>query len=346
MVASGRTLVLQIVDRASERLAPAAIARSLGLPVSEESRAAVRAFIQSGLPLHGPGLSRAIARIRSTDRLSIPERARLAAVLEGKELLDSDGLWDRLVDIAGGGDRADEGSRRGARDHHAHSEGEADSDEQPPGEEPGRPTPRPDAGDDGRAPIDPSTRGEPGERSSRATDDPGVLAIAKALRQALAGSERADDPVQLFNHRPGREEQWIVVPIELAGAPGFRASVRIRVPPGIASAGPERGAPPAPADEEPSRAARGAGFLEAVIDIRDGESRWTFALLPHGKSLRAVVLAAPGQRSTDRSSWGALARRLARLGIDFDLRPMSKDSNDGFSTAESDVIIRSVDSRA
>ncbi len=320
VVSTGRTLVLRTLERPAgpaERLDAGALARSHGLPSGHDSEAVIRAFVRSGLPLQAERLSLALRRVRSSPRLTVAERARLAAVLEDKGLLDANAAWDRAVVGAGGGssddgrDGADERGR-GAGEHN-----------------------------------DPDRRGSDDRHDSDASDpaqdapddSPQQPAIAAAeVETAFRAGPEADDLLQLVNHRAGRDDTWVLVPIEFGSGVDLSASVRMRL-------------------RHPSGGGAASGaqprFLEAVLDVRSAGGRWTFAIHPAGGSLRVNALATPGaseldasDRTVDAPPWSELAERLGRLGIDFDHSLMSKDSNDGFSTEESAAIIQSIDSRA
>ena len=125
----------------------------------------------------------------------------------------------------------------------------------------------------------------------------------------------------------------MIVPLRFEGVEGFSASLKIRLP----------------GERETNESVSGR-FREAVIDVRCGDERWTFGVLPAGSSVRVVALASPDQAdgagNRDDFAWSALRERLSKLGIDFASLIMSKDSNDGFSTADEPGILRSVDSRA
>ncbi len=314
VVSTGRTLVLRTLERPAERLDATALARAHSLPPGSDSEAVVRAFVRSGLPLQAERLALALRRVRSTLRLSVAERARLAAVLEDKGLLDAREAWDRSIVGAGGG--TDDGRREeesGGRDRRS-------------------------SGDRRRGTSDDEVdRGKPIDQAglpTEANEHPeGGVEVSEAFRPG----DHADDVLQLVNHRSGREDAWILVPIEFAEGADLHASVRMRL---------RHPSEPGAADE-PAR------FLEAVLDVRSGGQRWTFGIRPIGESLRVNALAAP-QRAGESSPsgggggppWDELAERLQRIGIDFDLTLMSKDSNDGFSTEESADIIQSIDSRA
>lgn len=311
VVSTGRTLVLRTLERPTEPLDAAALARAHSLPAGTDSEAVVRAFVRSGLPLQAERLALALRRIRSSQRLSVAERARLAAVLEDKGLLDAQEAWDRAVVGAGGGS-ADE-KRDGARGDDAPSGGRDDQQ--------GRDTPAEQADD-------------PSDGSSDAAD---LVIGVDDLREAFRAGGEADDVLQLVNHRRGREDAWILVPIEFRGDVDLHASVRLRLrhPSAVNAPG------------EPPR------FLEAVLDVRSEGRRWTFAIRPSGDSLRVNALASPEVAADSPSGgtgggppWDELAERLRQIGIDFDHTLMSKDSNDGFSTEESVAIIQSIDSRA
>ncbi len=287
VVRSGPSLVLRTVESRPVPLDSAALARSHGLPAGAE--AVVRAFVQSGLPLQNERLALAWRMVRSSSRLSISERARLAAVLEDKGLLGSRAVYDRAVAAAGG-------DHEQRRDQHARDQDDS---------------------------------AEERRHESASADD--VVALAEGLRRAFGREDENGDLLQLINHRAGREENWVIVPLEFVDAPQFTASVKMRLP--LPAAGSEGGPP---------------GFAEAILDVRDEANRWTFGIRPAERTLRVTLLAAPaevsGSESDLRPALAPLERRLDALGLFFDLLPMSKDSNDGFSHDERPAIIRRVDS--
>ncbi|MFW5776757.1 MAG: hypothetical protein ACOCZB_05665 [Spirochaetota bacterium] len=322
VVSTGRTLVLRTLERPAERLDAGALARSHGLPSGPESEAVIRSFVRSGLPLQAERLALALRRVRSSPRLTVAERARLAAVLEDKGLLDANAAWDRAVVGAGGGSSHDE---RGGTDERGRDAGEHN--------EPDR------RGSDDRHDSDSSDPAPDAPGNSPQEPAIGAADVEAAFR---AGPE-ADDLLQLVNHRAGRDDTWVMVPLEFGPGVDLSASVRMRLrhPTGAAATGGSGATGAAASGAQPY-------FLEAVLDVRSAGGRWTFAIHPTGGSLRVNVLAEPTapDGTYDAPPWSELARRLARLGIDFDHGLMSKDSNDGFSTEESAAIIESIDSRA
>mgnify|MGYP006290489769 CR=1 FL=1 len=314
VVSTGRTLVLRTLERPAERLDAGALARSHGLPSGHDSEAVIRAFVRSGLPLQAERLALALRRVRSSPRLTVAERARLAAVLEDKGLLDANAAWDRAVVGAGGGSSDDE---RGGADERGRGAGEHNDPDR--------------RGSDDRHDSDASDPAQDAPGESPQQPAIGAAEVEGAFR---AGPE-ADDLLQLVNHRAGRDDTWVLVPIEFGSGVDLSASVRMRLrhPSGSAATG------GAASGGQPR-------FLEAVLDVRSAGGRWTFAIHPAGGSLRVNVLATPGASELEAPPWSELAERLGRLGIDFDHSLMSKDSNDGFSTEESAAIIQSIDSRA
>lgn len=319
VVSTGRTLVLRTLERPAERLDAGALARSHGLPSGHDSEAVIRAFVRSGLPLQAERLALALRRVRSSTRLTVAERARLAAVLEDKGLLDANAAWERAVVGAGGG--SSDGERGGAdeRDRGAGEHNDPDR-----------------RGSDDRHDSDASDPAQDAPGDSPQQPAIGAAEVEAAFR---AGPE-ADDLLQLVNHRAGRDDTWVLVPIEFGSGVDLSASVRMRL------RHPSGGTGGAAAGGQPR-------FLEAVLDVRSAGGRWTFAIHPAGGSLRVNVLATPGASELEATDgtveappWSELAERLGRLGIDFDHSLMSKDSNDGFSTEESAAIIQSIDSRA
>ena len=116
-VTTGRTYVGRAVTTSSLRIASpsseAAVTRpsvpvELGLPDSAASRAVIRAFVASGLPLFAHTLQRALRRVETdSSRLSLSERARLAALLEDRGLTDEQS-WATMSSLLGddsGGER-------------------------------------------------------------------------------------------------------------------------------------------------------------------------------------------------------------------------------------------------
>ena len=271
VIRTGANTLFRTLEHPPTAVDWAALARLHGLPGDAEP--VLRAFVRTGLPLLSERLALAWLRVRSAFRLSVPERARLAAVLEDKRLLDSPTVWERALAAASG----DAG-------HH-------------------------DRRDSG--------------------DRPGKQTLAEEIPNAFEGREDADDPLQLVNHIAGRDEHWIVVPLAFEGAPEFSATVKMRFPRN-AGAGSTPG-----------------GFIDAVLDIRNAEQRWTFGLVPMGDELRVVMLALPAD--TERVSadlagdFGPLQERLRMLGADLSVLPMPASTNDGFSLDDAADIMRAVD---
>lgn len=284
------TTVLRVLHNTAQDIS--SLVRSYA-PPGDNVDAVVRAFIRSSLALHGERLQLALRRVNSSDRLSVPERARLAAVLEGKGLLDSETVWERAIQTLSGSageGRGGHGERgRGGRE-------------------------------EGRDPADSS--------ESQETDDDTTPVLPESIRRAFTSEREATDALQLVNHTRDKGDQWIVVPLEFEGADDFSAAIKMRLP----------GSTTSP-----------ASFREAVLDVRDGERRWTFALLPTETAVRVVALEAPGTGDPGDDSgrlFASLRSRLEAIGIDFDHRPMSKDSNDGFSSEDGPTIMQGVDQEA
>ncbi len=295
VVRPGPTLILRTTDSHPVPLDSAALARSHGLPAGAE--AVIRAFVRSGLPLHGERLALAWRRVRTSSHLTTAERARIAAVLEEKGLLDSPPAFDRAIEAAGGAHEE--------RQRHRPSDRNVSAQE---------------------------SEREPAETAETVEDAP----LADSVRLAFEHANENTDLLQLINHRAGREANWIIVPLEFADEPHFSASVKLRMP---------------LATRDLPNTDR--GFVEAILDIRDEDRRWTFGIRPveaAGGSIRVTLLAAPSQVGGNedelRALFSPLRERLKALETLFDLRPMSKDSNDGFSHDEGESIIRRVESSA
>lgn len=306
VLSTGRTLVLRTLERPAERLDLPALVRAHSLPPGADSEAVVRAFIRSGLPLQAERLALALRRVRSSQRLSVAERARLAAVLEDKGLLDAQEAWSRAI-VGSGGGMADE--ERGGPGRHDTPGGKRDGDG---GEQ--------DGGD--------AAAGESDEASA-----PEEQVGSGEVREAFRAGSEAGDVLQLVNHRSGRDGAWILVPIEFSGDVDLSASVRMRLRhPSAAHASGEQ-----PRFLEAVLDVRSEGRRWTFAIHPAGESlRVNLLAAPENAS----------GGSDGEPPWNELSDRLQRIGIDFDTALMSKDSNDGFSTEESPDIIQSIDSRA
>lgn len=153
---------------------------------------------------------------------------------------------------------------------------------------------------------------------------------ADGVRAAFALGEKAETPLQLFNHMTGEGDHWIIVPISLAGGE-VRASLRIRVPRSYALGSD----PAAPA------------YREAVVVAENAGRRWVFGLQPSSEGTKVILLSEEGA-PWDAAAVGIdeLAERLKRAGANFHHAVISKDSNDGFSSADAPAIMASVDSNA
>jgi hypothetical protein len=320
-----------------------ALARSHGLN-SVEGEAVLAGFIRTGLPLAPDRLQLAMRRLRSAERLTVAERARLAAILEDKGLLDSDVLWERAVEAAGGEMRRDDpGSRGGDRDegerfqsHDDDPEGSGDEREDQGDEAQDRRDEVQDARDAGQDRSGQESGGEEGR-------DPGsdrgeglaraVPSLAEGLRRMLTTESPLWNALQLINHRRGRGDQWVVVPLRFRGADDFRASLRIR-------GGLDQRA------DTPDQVT----FREAILDVHDGDERWTFSLTNVDDRMAVTVLEVPeaviAGDDVPAELFQPLEAALGEHGVAFHHRLMSKDSNDGFSSQDVPAIIRSVDSRA
>jgi hypothetical protein len=99
--------------------------------------------------------------------------------------------------------------------------------------------------------------------------------LERAVRDAFSFSDSADHPLQLFNHIVGVGDHWIVVPVNVHGAP-ITATLRICVPRAFAL-GTDPASPP---------------VREATLAVEAGAQRWLFGLVPDGDGFRARILAA------------------------------------------------------
>ncbi len=172
------------------------------------------------------------------------------------------------------------------------------------------------------------------ESDDEPSDPEEAVPLAESLRLAVERGNEKSDLLQLINHQAGRQENWIIVPLEFANAPQLSASLKIRMP--------------LPAQDAPNASRT---LTEAIVDVRHDDRRWTFGIRPTGDpegSMRITLLAAPAEVGGDEDHLHAvlspLRNRLEALKMLFYLRPMSKDSNDGFSHDERESILRHVDS--
>jgi len=209
VVSTGRTTVLRTLERPPAPVDFGSLTRAHGLPRGD-AEAVVRAFVHSGLPLQSDRLALAWRRVSASERLSLAERARLAAVLEDKGLLDSVTVWERAVQSVSGGTQGSHGETRGdVPDEERGDEGRDDQDD------------RDGAGDDETDPV------------STSSDDVGIA--ASDIRAAFSATHDPSDALQLLNHSRGRLGNWVVIPLEFGGAKDFSAALKMRLPPGEAT---------------------------------------------------------------------------------------------------------------
>ncbi len=155
------------------------------------------------MPVGEADLTRAMRRVAAESRLGLTERARLAALLVDKGLIDGDAVWDAAVDALSGRGSRDEGAA--GDEHGRHRSGGRD---------------RSDGSDDGSTQFDLDAR-----------------ALAQSIREFVETPDQAGHPIHLFNHIAGRDH-WIVVPIAITESPAdaaaatharLRGSLRIRM---------------------------------------------------------------------------------------------------------------------
>ncbi|MFW5717220.1 MAG: hypothetical protein ACOC0Y_01380 [Spirochaetota bacterium] len=333
VVGSDRHLVLRTLGTTTAPVDVSSLARESGLPAATGS-SIVDAFIRSGLALRPERLQLALRRAVSeyppgTKRLSLAERARLAAVLEAKGLLDSDAVWVRAVAAVGGSGEEDLGSDAGSS---------GDAGERGPTSEQNRENEADEGREREESDRNSGHEAEPdGAEETAAAVEADVVVDARTIRRAFTAVRSADDPLQLLNHRQGGDDHWVIVPLEFAGVSGFHASVKIRFSQGDLS---DRPAGPRARERAP-------GYREAIVDVRSEDKRWTFAIEPAGGTVRVTALAGSAEADGEEAAhaFSDLESRLARLGIAFHHALMSKDSNDGFSSRDELDILRHVDSR-
>ncbi|TVQ24840.1 MAG: hypothetical protein EA382_08015 [Spirochaetaceae bacterium] len=320
-----RGVRLVVLGGASADATAAAFLRDAG-PIASEGRTAIGltvgpspqtgdagieqlilSFLRSGMPVGDADLTRAMRRVAAESRLGLTERARLAALLVDKGLIDGDAVWDAAVEALSGRGSRDEGragDERGRDRSGASNRGDGSGD----GSD--------DGSDDGSTRFDLDAR-----------------ALAQSIRGFVETPDEAGHPIHLFNHIAGRDH-WIVVPIALSGSPPdaaaatyprLRGSLRIRM-----------------TESRRSTTPRSFGFEEAVIVLDCDDRRWSIGLYRDRDALSATVLDAP----VDDAQLDDLSQRLARCGVRFRGRPAKNERPDGFSTRPGPSIIRRVDDLA
>jgi len=90
------------LQQPTANLGRADLPTELGLPDRAASDAVIRAFVRTGLPLSRSSLLRALRRAeRDDNRLSVRERARLAALLEERGI-EAESAWNEMSALLGG----------------------------------------------------------------------------------------------------------------------------------------------------------------------------------------------------------------------------------------------------
>lgn len=297
---AGSSLVLRILPRGAAPQAPPPhpLPRGQavpnlpipGYPGDQAARSAAAALLREGL---APD-ARALARVRRAalkDGESGGEAETLAARMEAKGIPSEEGALMELLSLSGGSSGGSGGDYRGGQDCRG---GRDDRREEGGGEAEGEATASPPP-----API--------GSPAPGALDRDFCLEVPEedfpsVLAELLAGlatrTGEGSDILSLFNHLPGPEGRWILVPFRFeADSVAFSGGLRIQLP--YARGGPGR-------IEADFKASRGSLAEDWSLSASFGGVR------PSSLRLEAPRGSAAGAAA--RSRLGELARSLAASG--------------------------------
>lgn len=158
--------------------------------------------------------------------------------------------------------------------------------------------------------------------------------LLDGVASSVTTSDEADDLLQLFNHVTANDDHWILIPLRVGNDQSRHATLRVHVPSQML--------------DLPSQRAISYDF--AILEVREGEEEWTFALRREGvghERLEILMVRQKG-RSPTRGELRRLETALMGLGACFrheddgDLGEVS----DGFSLPTTGDIIPNADIEA
>jgi hypothetical protein len=178
-------------------------------------------------------------------------------------------------------------------------------------------------------------------RDERGTEERGhrsgttVRERKKQLRDSVAASvvttDVPNDLLQLFNHVAGDQDHWMMIPLRASQSESQHATLRLHVPGHMLDSSPRKE----------------IDFDFAILDVKEGENEWTFALrrLEQGEQRLEVSLLREKGRSPTERERSAFEAALKRIGVSFSPETGSNEStpSDGFSQGASGDILPNAD---
>ena len=300
---SGRIILEHVREGESPLL------RSMELPQDESHRAALEAFVRSGLPLDPSAIAATARRIRS-EGADAAHIARLIAVLRGKGLPAH--LVDEIISVTGGEarDNSDEHrgeERHGDRDRDRGSRGDTDRDRGSRGDT----TRKSGTQRAGEPPLVEAGTVAAGTRRASGEADRRLAAAIKSLVQTPASTVR---PIHLLNHFREGTAHWALIPLAVEPFEAVTLAVRFG----------ETGA-----------------VDRATLRIRDGESRYQASWSPSGGPV-SLTASDTEAAHTAAHMIAPLVEALAPLGL-VPGEPRFEPRLDGFSDEPVEHILRTID---
>ena len=293
--------------------------RSMELPQDELHRAALEAFVRSGLPLDPSAIAATARRIRS-EGADAAYIARVIAVLRGKGLPAH--LVDEITSFTGGesSDSSDEhrqDERRGDAEGDRGFRGDAERDRASSGE---TERDRASRGDPARKPgatlsdepplVDAGTAAAGARRASAEAD----RRLAAAIRSVIQTPASTVSPIHLLNHFREGTAHWALIP--LAAEPFEAVTLALRF--------------------------GETGTVDrATLRVAHGQTRYQASWSPAGGPV-ALTANEPEAARTAARVIAPLAEALAPLGLEPE-EPRFARRTDGFSDEPVEHILRSVD---
>ncbi len=134
-------------------------------------------------------------------------------------------------------------------------------------------------------------------------------------------TEQGDSPLQLFNHLPGADGQWVVLPFAVRiGNREMNGSMRLLL-------------------------GRDRGRVRSMsLEVNDGPHRWRFAM---GADRKLTLFSPdPGSAALGRKLLPELAGKLGKMRVEIDDTMRDIRESDGFGGSGDDVPLKGIDTQA